>query len=53
MEFSEWYEKLVKLAEEEDILCLVSDNAEDHREGFEDGLTPDEELDLLISYADN
>jgi len=43
--FEEWYKELVQLAKGEDLLWLVSDYPEDHRESYEDGLSPDEELD--------
>ncbi|GAG86137.1 unnamed protein product [marine sediment metagenome] len=43
--FEDWYDDLVELARAEDLLCLVSNYPEDHRESYEDGLTPDEELD--------
>lgn len=45
MTFEEWYDELVELAEDEDLLWLISNYPEDHREGYEDGYTPEEELD--------
>lgn len=49
--FHKWYLELVDLALEEDVPCLVSDDPGDHRESFEDGKTPDAELDWLIETA--
>lgn len=40
----EWYDELVQLAKAQGVAWLLSDSAEDHREGYEDGLTPEEEL---------
>jgi len=43
--FENWYSELVRLAKAEDLLWMVSNDPEDHREGYEDGNTPAEELD--------
>ena len=43
--FNQWYDELCELAKREGILWLISNYPEDHRESYEDGLTPDEELD--------
>ena len=43
--FQKWYDELVEVAKREKLLWLISNYPEDHREGYEDGLTPDEELD--------
>lgn len=43
--FLKWYDELVELARAEDLLWIISNYSEDHRDGYEDGLTPDEELD--------
>lgn len=43
--FQKWFDELIKMARDEDISYLISPNPEDHRESYEDGSTPEEELD--------
>ena len=43
--FEIWYQKLVALAKKESLLWLISNDPEDHREGYKYGNTPEEELD--------
>ena len=44
MPFQEWWTELQRIAEREKLSWLLSNNPEDHREGYEDGNTPSEEL---------
>ncbi len=43
--FELWYQELCDLARKEQLLWMISNDPEDHREGYKDGLTPEEELD--------
>ena len=43
--FQEWCSELYRLTKARDLLCLISDNPEDHRESYEEGLTPDKEIE--------
>lgn len=50
MAFNEWFHDLVALADEADMLHLIGD-AESHRDGYEDGLSPAQELESQITEA--
>ena len=43
--FKKWYQDLVALSRKENLLWLISNDPEDHREGYEVGNTPQEELE--------
>jgi len=43
--FSEWYKTLVQVAKKEGLSWMISTDPEDHREGYKDGNTPEEELE--------
>jgi len=45
MMFEEWYEKVKEVAKARHCLWLISNDPEDHREGYEIGNTPEEELE--------
>ena len=51
MMFDEWFVELQRLAIERDLEYLLSPNPADHREGFDAGNSPDDELDELIYAA--
>lgn len=43
--FKVWYDQLAALAKAEDLPWLISNDPEDHREAYDAGYTPAEELD--------
>lgn len=43
--FDIWYQDLITLAKKENLLWLISNYPGDHKEGYECGNTPGEELD--------
>jgi hypothetical protein len=49
--FAVWYDKLVELAKAKRVLWLISDCPEDHRESYDDGMTPEDELDVQLDEA--
>ena len=51
MTFEQWWAELQKIAAKEKLSWLLSNDPEDHREGYEDGNTPDEELSEQIYAA--
>ena len=51
MTFDEWWDELVQLAEDEDVLYLLSTEPEDHVRSYYDGMTPVDELDEQKSAA--
>ena len=44
MTFEEWWTALISLAKKEKLLWLLSNDPEDHRDSYENGNTPEEEL---------
>ena len=44
-DFEKWYDELVNLAKGEKLLWIISNNPEDHREGYDMGYSPEDELD--------
>jgi len=51
LEFEHWYKALVKLAQAEELSYLISNDPQDHWESWNDGNTPQEELDEQIYSA--
>jgi len=49
-EFGDWYNDLLAMAIRHDMRWIISDK-ESHRNSFDEGLTPAEELTQLISYS--
>ena len=43
--FDQWYAELVELAKRENLSWLISNDPNDHKEAYEEGNTPQEELD--------
>jgi len=46
-----WHARLTKLAREKGVAWMICPDMETHREAFEDGLTPEEELQEQIDEA--
>lgn len=51
MSFDAWWEALIALAKERDVLWVLSSSKEDHREGYEDDETPEDELWTQLDAA--
>jgi len=49
--FHEWYRELYKLAEKNDCPWLIPPEKVYPTDGYDDGNTPSDELDYLISYS--
>lgn len=52
MKFEEWFAECKRLAKTYDAEWMISTDPEDHREGFEDNDTPQDEVALQLSYCD-
>lgn len=50
IDFDTWFDQLKKLAKENDLEWLISDQ-EDYRASFKNGIAPEEELKEQISEA--
>lgn len=53
IEFDEWWEALNFVATERGLLHFLSPDQEDHRQGWADGYTPEDELDEQIGAANS
>ena len=51
MPFDEWWAEVKRLAKEKNIEFLLSDDPEDHRFSYEDGDSPEYELDVHIDES--
>ena len=52
LSYPEWFAELQKLALEQEIDWLVSENPQAHQDAFERGATPEEELASLRDFCE-